>query len=208
MDEKPAPDEMIDRALHAQDLEYASDFESTNQPLQSIVEEIEPSTLLAVGAELLADVDPRRRVLGTRILRELWDNRPAALKWVLEAIPREQDADALVWLLSAVGFIGDSSGLALVEQYADHPDPRVRDRAATAISRCGIGGKDPSGLAALIQLSDDDDDDVRFSAVYELAEWWLDGCREALIEDRLDRVVDDRDNRVRRAATEALATRG
>jgi hypothetical protein len=199
-----APDDAVLRALDAQRLEYESDFESTNAPLQWLIDHVEPDTQLQLGRDLLAGADARKRILGARLLRETWARRAEALSLVVEAMSHEGDDDVLGWLLSAVAFLGDSSALGAVEVFVHHRDRRVRDQAAGAISRCGAEGRSSSALAALLELADDPQEEVRFSALFELSQWWQEGYSDSRIHRRLQVALFDEDGRVRDVAGQAL----
>ncbi len=58
-------------------------------------------------------------------------------------------------------------------------------------------------MAALLELSEDPDADVRFSAIYELSNWWSEGFRNESVRDVLNGHKGDEDRRVRDAVVEA-----
>ena len=49
----------------------------------------------------------------------------------------------------------------------------MRDAVATALGNVEAAQLSPKGYEALIQLSKDKNDEVRFSAIFEIASWWL-----------------------------------
>jgi HEAT repeat protein len=200
-----ALDDVVLRALESQRIEYESDFETTNEPLQWLIDQLEPDEQLEIGRGLLASADVRNRVLGARVLREIWDRRAEALNLVVQAVQHEVDDDVLGWLLSAVAFLGDSSALGVVEGFVHHRDPRVRDQAAGAISRCGAEQGSSSALDALIELTDDPRREVRFSALFELGQWWQEGYSNSRIERCLRAALGDEDGRARDVTAQAFA---
>jgi len=206
MSDQTTVDELVRRAHEAQEAEYASDFVSTNAALQSLIDEVAPEHQIEAGRDLLASADPRRRVLGARLLRETYRRRAEALGLIVDALERESDDDALGWLVSAVAFVGDPSAIHVVRPFAAHPSSFVRDQAASALSRCGAEARSGPALDALLTLTDDPDREVRFSSLFEIAQWWEDGCRDPRIERRLRQALTEDDPRVRRVVEEAFAS--
>lgn len=200
-----ALEDAVGRALAAQSTEYETDFEATNEPLQWLIDQVGPDDQLEIGHRLLEGEGARERVLGARLLRETWDRRVGALDLVVGALQRETDDEVLGWLLAAVAFLGDSSALDAVMTFAHHPDTRVRDQVAGAISRCGADERSSSALAALIELADDPEGEVRFSALFELGQWWQDGFTDARVQRRLRRALGEGESRIRDIAAEAFA---
>ncbi len=198
-------EEVVSLALGAQREEYETDFQTTNEPLQRIIDEVRPSKQLEIGDRLLASPHGLDRILGARILRENWTRRADALALIVQAVQQESDADVLGWLLSAVAYLGDLSALRVVEVFVEHEEPRVRDQAAGAISSCGAERRSSSAVAALLRLADDSNDEVRFSAVFELGQWWQGGFTDSRVEDRLRRALGEDDGRLRDVAAEAFA---
>ena len=182
--------------------------ESPHRPspaIAGVVTSRAPEWLFQHGMRLLKSETPDERSLGTRLLRELPDPwaQTAGRELVGEEL-RSADPDALSWYVHAVAFLRTSGAMPTLLTFVQHPEAAVREAAAVAISACSAGPLAPEARDALIALAHDPDDEVRFSAIFELGSWWQDGLHDAVIEDSLRRAVEDRNGAVRAAAAEAL----
>ena len=65
-----------------------------------------------VREELRAN-DARRRIMASRVLRETASN-PTSVSLLLDALHDERDADALGWLIAAVGQMADPSAVPTI----------------------------------------------------------------------------------------------
>jgi len=96
----------------------------------------------------------------------------------------------------------------------DHPDPNLRYTLAGAISTCAgdrfnedeLAVKMPdAALSALVTLAQDEDADVRYSALYELSSWWKEvGLVDPRAEATLRAGLTDEDDGVRATCAEAF----
>ncbi|SNY49853.1 HEAT repeat domain-containing protein [Paractinoplanes atraurantiacus] len=153
------------------------------------------------AAELVDHEDPTWRALGVAILRELDEASPARTIPLLRArLATENDLDVLSWIVSALGFHQAVEALPDVLPLADHPDVGVRYAVTWALpSLVDLSAVDPAAAEALFQLCEDDDEDIRFYALYAIT-------RElaALDVNAVDAVTvklkDDPDDQVRAMA--------
>jgi HEAT repeat protein len=196
--------EFVDKLLLRQAEEFQAEFDSPNDLLATTILDTPELELLRVGERLMRDADPAARILGVRLIRELRQYEAQAANDLADSLGNERDEDVLAWIVSAFGFV--SSDLVTMDLLglAAHPDPSIRYHTATALANRARGDLPGPSLAALVTLCDDDDAEVRFSAVYELGAWWL-VSNDPAIEAVLDRAARDGDPFVLRAARNALA---
>jgi hypothetical protein len=161
--------------------------------------------LLDTGLQLLDGADPLGRILGSRFIRELVPLDAAVTTKVLAKLDSEQDAVVVAWLIKALAFLGQSEALPAVSRFVDHPCGEVREAVATAISGCSSAQLSAGARAALLNLARDVDPGVRFSAVFELGEWWHRDRADVLIEHELRNATHDVAASVQHAANAALA---
>jgi HEAT repeat protein len=193
--------------LKQQDDEFQG-FSATNPLLHSLIAESPEEELYEAGVRELKSDDPRRRILGIRLIRELKSYRDQATVALTEALKSESDAAVTYWLVSAFGFIKcDDRVAAQLRQHSADNDPAMRYAVATALANC-VGPNLPTdSLEVLLSLSRDEDAAVRFSAVFELGSWWLVN-HEPWIESELRwAALEDEDSEVASAAQYALVGR-
>jgi hypothetical protein len=199
--------ELIDALLLQQDTEFSTDFGHVNHLLASTISETPQAELLAAGRELIASDAARRRILGTRLLRELGEHAGQAvaeLTWLLDReLDRENDDEVLYWVVSALGFLGGAPVTAGLTGLAAHGDPGIRYHVATALANAGTGELPEESRATLISLAQDPNAEVRFSAVFELGAWWQ-AAPDARVEAVLRRACRDSDRATAQAARSAL----
>jgi hypothetical protein len=193
-------DKLVGRLLAAQEAEFQNEGDDTNWLLVDTVCSAPRLALLETGLRELRSEDQSRRILGTRLVREIRDD-PAVSDALTSALRAETDREVVGWILAAFGVIGSDTVTDLVLPYADHPDAWVRYYATEALSHCKV--LDPRSSAALMRLGDEDDD-VRFSAVFELGVW-LREIGGPQIRAAVEQAVDDPNETVARVAREALA---
>ena len=114
--------------------------------------------------------------LGLAILKELgpWESRPLfAQTWeLLEELARTvTEPEVLGDVLRCLGWTHSPRALPTLLRFINHRDPRPRGAVANNLVACAPHVNDPTMVAALIRLCDDGDEDVRWSAFYDLAEW-------------------------------------
>ncbi|MFF4364513.1 hypothetical protein [Streptomyces sp. NPDC001594] len=129
----------------------------------------------AVG--LLACEEPAKRELGARILRELgpYDTEgrrpftPETIEAVLREIPGEPDPGVLSWLISVLGYHNARETLDLVLGYQGHTAQPVRFAVAAALPSLADPERTQDRVVeALLKLSEDEDEAVRWYALYAL----------------------------------------
>lgn len=194
---------MIESMLLRQDAEFRYDFSLTNTLLHSAITEAPEPELLAAGIRQIQSEDPRRRILGTRLLRELKDHGEEARTALTEMLSAEHDPEVMYWIVGAFGFIKSNEVTDQIRTLADHPDPGVRYNVATALAN--RADEIPAeSVDTLITLTEDENEQVRFSAVFELGSWWQVN-HDPRIESALRRTISaDADPHVISAAQDAL----
>jgi hypothetical protein len=138
--------------------------------------------VVEAGLRLMASEDEDRRVLGTVILRELGStahgppDRPRpyweeTLPALLELASSDPEPYVRAQAVVAVGFVGAPQALPALIELSWDEDPAVREMVADALTSCQPGEDvlDVVVLEPLIRLAGDDVTDVRWSALWELA---------------------------------------
>jgi HEAT repeat protein len=101
-------------------------------------------------------------------LRQVIETRDRnALPTVLKAIPREQDAWVIASLVKAVGVLGDSSQIRVLQPFLRHADPRVVANAVEALEL--IGGE--LVFPILVPLLENPDHRVQGNAIKALVKF-------------------------------------
>jgi HEAT repeat protein len=200
--------QLVDGLLKQQDDEFRTDFSVTNSLLHSVIADSPEEELYAAGVRELDSDDPRRRILGIRLIRELKAYREQAKSALTQMTDSENDAAVIYWLVSAFGFIKSDDRVAdWLRQHAADSDPTMRYAVATALANSAGSELPDASLNVLFALSHDENAEVRFSAVFELGSWWLVN-RDPRIESELRRAaLEDGDPEVASAAKYALAGR-
>lgn len=200
--------QLVDALLKKQDDEFRLDHSASNSLLHSVIADAPEEELFTAGRRELGSDDPMRRILGIRLIRELKSHREQAKAALTEMIDNESDATVLFWLVSAFGFIeSDERVAAWLRLHSADDDPAMRYAVATALANCASPELADESLSALLDLSHDQNAEVRFSAIFELGSWWLLN-RDPRIEAELRRAaLGDEDSEVASAAKYALAGR-
>jgi hypothetical protein len=155
-------------ALAAQEEERATGFASADSSLSMLQEQLEPSALLGLIHELRSGRLAERE-LAARLLVQARLPGAAVVDEVRLALGDEQDPQVIRWLVAALQYARESTGLADLTRLARHPDARVRFGVPDALSSCGERLGDVADT--LVEMSKDGDRDVRWSATFELVAW-------------------------------------
>jgi HEAT repeat protein len=138
-----------------------------------------------------ADVDERR--LGVLVLAELGDPDDVAaarppfaeesMAVLLALAATETDTDVLIEVARAFGFRKDPLAVEPLLAWRSHPDDVIRFFVACSLRKCRTRDNEARLLDALIELTDDDDADVRDYALFGLRELEVDSTqvREAML---------------------------
>lgn len=165
-------DQLTAEALATQGLETANGFSTGNDALARLVRDLRADELRAMVRRLRnQNIDERQ--LAARLLKESALSPEAVLDEVRTALSTEAEPTVVRWLVSALGYTRSPSALADLRALASHPVADVRFQVPDALSMCATGAFDQVA-DPLLQLSGDADDDVRWSAIYELRAWLSD----------------------------------
>ncbi len=199
---------LIDELLLQQDKEFEKNFESQNELLDSTIASTPEPDLLLAGMELLHSSDPRRRILGIRLAKEIKHFETLVAGELNNLLRREHNEDVLCWVISAFGFIKSELCTEQLVKLARHDDPVIRFHVCAALANHGGLMLPQPSIDALVDLTSDADSEVRYSAVFELGVWWR-VDRDPDIEAVLRRVAEsDGDPAVAAAARDALGEAG
>jgi HEAT repeat protein len=195
--------QLIEDMLLQQEVEFRSRFTSTPTILYEVITHTSESELLAAGQRLLSSDDPARRILGIRLIREVKENQAQATYALSQLLSCERNDDVIYWIVSAFGFLKSDSVIDRLRALAHHPDASVRYHVATAVANCATDEIPAESTNVLLGLCHDEDPEVRFSAVFEVGEWWK-VKRDRRLGSELRRAASDTDPLVARAAQAAL----
>ena len=162
--------------------------------------------VLAAVRELSHRDDPRARAVAAYVLGQLgvpertFPAESAAALEELEA--REDDAEVLATIASAFGNLGAPHGIETLLRLRRHPDARVREGAADALS----GRDDERVFDALLELTSDPEPGIRDWATFALGT--LSPQDTPALRDALAARLDDSDDDTRIEAVHGLALRG
>jgi HEAT repeat protein len=133
-------------------------------------EEVFEAALARIESE-----EPNERAVGADVAGRLVAYAPAFVDRVLELLvgmldSGEDDPEVLTGVLGGLSWLQDTRALEPLLRYVDHADEAVRFGAAVGIpASLDQDDPDPAGIAALIELAEDGDEDVRDIATIALA---------------------------------------
>ncbi|XVV11244.1 hypothetical protein ACQP2X_41400 [Actinoplanes sp. CA-131856] len=160
------------------------------------------------AAKLVNDRDATWRKLGAAILRELGEMGPDGRRpYRAQTIPllrarlaREDDPDVLGRIVSALGSHDAVEALADVLPLAAHPAVGVRYSVTWALpGLVDPAAVEPAAAEALFRLCEDEDEDIRYYALYA-ATRELPGLDVNAVDAVTERLKDDPDDQVRAMA--------
>jgi HEAT repeat protein len=216
----PELDELLQRALEAHRVFWKSNEGEDDEDLVALCTLHDLATaktgptgdaaaadyIVDAGLAMLRGDDPVARIFGIRLTREMHRETEVAQAF-LEVLRRDADARVVSWCIGGLGFRGLPEAIEVLAAFVTHPDPHLRYRLAGAISACAVPRLNDAARDALLCLAEDDDADVRFSALYELSSWWQHEAahdHDPLVRQRLADGLSDADEGVRRTCAEAL----
>lgn len=199
-------DKLLSEALQVQALEEQSGWHHPNPAFFRLCTEVDYGTLLK-RARYLADGDADKRVLYARLLADA-SEMPSEDRAALAMEHIENEADPKVLARYVVGLRNAASAVALprLRELARHPSPHVRFTVPDALSACTERFDQIANL--LLELSRDDDREVRWSAIFEVGAWWGETSGDYLEARLADAASNDPSEEVRKAAADALAQHG
>lgn len=195
---------LIDQLLLQQDKEFEENFESPNESLDSTIASTPEPDLMLAGLEMLHSSDPRRRILGIRLAKEVKHFETLVAGELNNLLRREHNEDVICWIVDAFGVIKSELATEQLLKLASHSDPVIRFHVCAALANHGSFLLPQASIDALTSLTADADSEVRYSAVFRLGVWWR-GDRDPDIEAVLRRVAEsDTAAEVVTAARDAL----
>jgi len=199
------PDRGLDEVLATAQREWRDPEDEWQPHVCALAARADASTLEAMQG-LAADEDPELRELAAYVLGQLGTTTPAlpaeqeaALRAMAD---RETDPHVLSAIICAFGHLGAPAGHDWLLAQRAHEDTYVREAVAFALG--GRRGEDT--LAALIELSGDEDAKVRDWATFALGT--LAEADSPALRDALAARLDDPDEDTRMEAVHGLALRG
>jgi hypothetical protein len=162
---------LVAEARAGQDVELADGFTVPNRALARLAGEVPGTDLRDLVGELRRG-SPTDRQLAARLLKEGDLTPEDRLAETRAALAVETDPLVVRWLVGALGATRSRAALPDLRRLAADTRAEVRFPVPDALSAC----TDTFGDVAdtLLALARDGDEDVRWSAVYELAAWWPD----------------------------------
>ncbi len=166
---------------------------------------------LAAAAKLCESQDPNDRIIGVNILGQLGiPDRTFPRECgdvLLELIANESDSNVLASIGIAFGHLKEPRGVLPLVKFKAHPNPGVRMSVVLGLT----AQEDPIAIAALIELSADDDGDIRNWATFALGSQ-VDNDTPELRDALFDRAIletgtDDPSAEIRGEALLGLAIR-
>jgi hypothetical protein len=194
---------LLQQLIAEQQREEATNFAYLSETLAGLITSRTPGWLLEMGTQLLGSERSDERILGTRLVRELKSDAVLVTKRLLEVLEDEHDDAVIAWLLNALAFLGRPEALSAISSFAGSASAGVREAVATAISGCSTPDLSQGSRDVLVRLAHDADHQVRFSAVFELGEWWKEKL-DVAIQLELDVATRDAEPSVQRVARAAL----
>jgi HEAT repeat protein len=196
--------ETVDSILLQQDMEFRTEFAHTNTLLHSVIVAAPEPELFAVGMQAVGSEDPRRRILGVRLLREIKQYSEAITIELGRMLAHERDPDVIYWVVGAFGFLKSDSVADQLRALVSHPNTGVRYNVATALANCASSEIPADSMDALLALAGDPNAEVRFSAVFELGAWWKINHNPRIGSALRNAISTDDDPLVIRAAQDAM----
>jgi HEAT repeat protein len=183
-------------------VELEGDIESRTRELSHLIENVGPveASEIALG---LASGLPAERSLSAHLLRQVCEVAPSGRvnQQILEMLADERDPAVVAPLVAALGWTRQSGFLPCVLGYLLDPSSLVRHAVSCSLP---MFFPDARAAAGLVSLAQDVDDDVRWSAVFELGAW----IRE-VDDDQIPRLLTeiaskDPNDEIRSQAAEGL----
>jgi HEAT repeat protein len=161
--------------------------------------------VLDAARKLCESACPRERELGVDVLGQLGIPERAfpdeSLGLILKVLEREWEPEVLSAAVIALGHLHDARAVEPLTRFKNHPDPNVRYGVVRAL----LTPEDDLAIAALIELSTDEDSDVRDWATFGLGSQ-IDTDTPAIREALVQRLTDEDDD-TRAEALVGLAVR-
>jgi hypothetical protein len=167
----------------------------------------DPAAAMAAGESLMASTGNDRlemaiRLVGVAAVLDRPNLRARALPTLRRVLAANADSGPLGWAIIELGHLDDEDADDAILGYVLHPEAEVRHAVAFALTSCGL---DELSLAALCDLSRDEDEDVRDWATFGLGV--LTDADSQAIRDALYGNVEDAEYETRVEAIIGLARR-
>jgi HEAT repeat protein len=145
--------------------------------LRERLDDLASSVRIRLGEIDLVDMagrlrdSPNERLFAAMLLRESWVGETAISGYVRSALRTETDDQVIAELVTTLAFTRDADAVSELISLARHRSSSVRFQVASALGRCG--GTGHASVAELVHLlANDNNDDVRWSAGFELLAVW------------------------------------
>lgn len=170
---------LVTEAVTAIEAERASGEEASSLALL-VLQQRADDEVLQTALSLLQESNPAARQLGCKLLRELpsldlapYPHSLQAVKALEQMIAVEDDEEVLTRALDAVGWQCHPAGLDVLLRMQNDERASVRHVVANNLLQvCPEGHVLPDAVTeALLRLARDPDDDIRWSVLYDVAEF-------------------------------------
>jgi HEAT repeat protein len=199
--------DLIEQMLLEQVEEERSAVDHPSMTIAHVVTHQPEEWLVATGLALMGSPKAGERILGSRLVREVKNDRAAIVAAVAACLRAEADPSAIPWLISALGFLQATDEMTLILSFVASVDPATRYAVADSISHSAGEVLQSEPRDALLQLANDADAEVRWSAVFEVGAWWAVSQDPELL-DQLDKSAKDSSERIRRLVATQCAEAG
>ena len=155
-------EELISTALR-----YARD-DDQYWDLVGILQRRDTPEALSRNTQLCQSSSPVKRCLGADIVGQLGVPKRTfpkeCLSILIQMLQAEKDVEVLRAILIALGHLGEDEAIEPAVRFHRHPDPRVRHGVVFALT----GHEDQRAIETLVELSQDEDAEVRDWATFGL----------------------------------------
>lgn len=192
--------------------ELEGDSESRTLELSRLISDEGPARVADMAACLGRSLASERSLAG-HALRQIYEVAPSdnVVHQILEILDGEREPAVVAPFLTALGWVCRTEPVgsawrseisAKLLEYEADPSPLVRYAVSDVLSSFAPGASASAGLA---RLARDEDEDVRWSAVFELSAW-ISEIPDVQISALLAEIsVTDRNDEIRAQAAEGLA---
>lgn len=188
-------------ALQEQTAEFASDGYGP-EPSLAELRSLDVSDLLPL-IDALRSGNTDERQLSARLCFESTLSSTQTFEVAQAMLVEQSEPVVLRWVVVALGKSRSKLAIDSLDELAKHASSIVRFHVPDALSACAHSNFNAVG-DALILLSEDHDDNVRWSAIYELGEWHLESDDPRIRRRLVEAETQDNNLEIQQAARLAL----